>query len=284
MNTEISCVPCYLRGVFSVLDTFSLADERKKEIAHEILCRLPELSFTASPPENAMLLYRDLYEKMAIDDPYAELKLKMTEFAQELLDQVLDEFEKFPDRLEGAVRMAIAGNILDIALDISPETARARLLSALTEPLDTKNLENFRNDIKKAERILYIMDNCGEAVFDRYLLEYCGEKVTIAVRGKPILNDITRKEVEASGLSSYRIVDTGSMIPGVVLHDCSEEFRNVYESSDLIISKGQGNYETLSGEKGAKTYFLLRAKCTEVMRSLGNVPAMSMVLAYLGAR
>jgi len=116
---------------------------------------------------------------------------------------------------------------------------------------------------------LYIADNAGETVFDRLLIEEIGQPVVYAVREKPIINDATREDAVLSGLDKVsKVMSSGCDSPGNILKFCSAEFLRVYRSADLIISKGQGNYEALSDEK-RPVFFLLKAKCPVVARDLG---------------
>ena len=116
--------------------------------------------------------------------------------------------------------------------------------------------------MENAENILYLLDNCGEAVFDTLLVRRYRSKVTLCVKGIPVLNDVTRREVGPSGFDGIvkRVIDTGDGTPGVSLEHSSREFREAFESADLIVSKGQGNFETLH-DTDRPILFLFMAKC-----------------------
>ena len=132
-------------------------------------------------------------------------------------------------------------------------------------------MEEFRRAVRRATRILYIADNAGEIVFDKLVLEMLPrEKVTVAVRGKPVLNDATREDAEAVGVTDLvEVIDTGSDAPGILLEDCSPEFQAAFREADLVLAKGQGNLESLlQGPK--EVFFLLRVKCEIVGRQLGR--------------
>jgi uncharacterized protein with ATP-grasp and redox domains len=131
------------------------------------------------------------------------------------------------------------------------------------------HIAEFAQAVEEAEDILYLTDNAGEVVFDRLLLEQLPrKKVTVAVRGKPVINDATMEDAEYVGLAEVaRIIDNGSDAPGTILSDCSDTFRRRFERADLIISKGQGNYETLA-DCPRPIYFLLQVKCPIIARDL----------------
>ena len=115
-----------------------------------------------------------------------------------------------------------------------------------------------------------MLDNCGEAVLDRLVLENIPCKVVVGVRGKPIINDVTRTEAAESGITGWEIVDTGVGAPGVLLDKAPKEFLDAIEKSSLVITKGQGNFESLESELTSKPlYFLLRVKCKVIAKFLG---------------
>lgn len=124
--------------------------------------------------------------------------------------------------------------------------------------------------LKKAKSLLIIGDNAGETVFDRVLIEdFLNLNITYAVRSEPIINDATIEDAYASGLEKCAtLISTGCNAPGVILDECNEEFLNIFNNADIIISKGQGNYETLSEEK-KEIFFLLKAKCPVISEKLG---------------
>jgi uncharacterized protein with ATP-grasp and redox domains len=172
-------------------------------------------------------------------------------------------------------RLSIAGNILDFGIgnltsEQSADTLDETIQDALTRPIPPGNVALLREAIEEAEDILYVGDNAGEIVFDRLFIEQMpGERVTFVVKGAPIINDATREDAEVAGLTEIvSVIDNGSNAPGTILELCSGQFRRRFESSDLVISKGQGNYETLS-EINKRMYFLLKVKCPVVAKDLG---------------
>jgi len=181
--------------------------------------------------------------------------------------------------------LAIAGNVIDFGPPGGNPSVSLRHVAeaARRETLAVDDSARFWSAVKTAGRILYLGDNAGEVFFDRLLLEYLpAEKVTFVVRGGPIINDITLNDLDGVGLEKIvTVIDNGSDAPGTVLEDCSPEFRRHFETADLILSKGQGNYETLSGIKDRHIFYLLKAKCPVLARDLG-VPEGSMVVRGSG--
>ncbi len=209
------------------------------------------------------------------------------------------EFEK-------RLRLAIAGNILDFSIyaDLDITAAMETMKEAFKKPIcgalggsrfcataaetaapheDAQErvspsdvVAELKRRMDEAKSILWIFDNCGEAVFDRLLMEPYRDKITLAVRGKPAFNDMTRAELEPSGLSHFikcdSLVSNDDGVPGVVDETCGEEFRAAFSSADLIIAKGQANFETMSERTDKPIAFLFLAKCPVVCRAIGAEP------------
>jgi len=172
-----------------------------------------------------------------------------------------------------AARLAIAGNVIDMGvnLNLTEADVRQAVNHALTEQFFGEE-DSFRQAIAKAQSIMYLADNAGEIAFDRLLIEKISpERVTLVVRGAPVINDATLADAQAVGLDKIvEIIDNGSDAPGTILSDCSREFQRLYTDADLIIAKGQGNFETLNNEPG-NLFFLFKVKCP-LVADLVNQP------------
>ncbi|MBP5542695.1 MAG: DUF89 family protein [Kiritimatiellae bacterium] len=201
---------------------------------------------------------------------------------------------------EHRLRLAIAGNILDFSIyaDLDIAAAMGQMATAFEKPicgeiishrdteaqresLSTNANENpyvsaLRKRMDEARSILWIFDNCGEAVFDRLLLEPYRAKVTLAVRGRPAFNDMTRAELAASGYpdgwAGGGVVSNDDGIPGVVDATCGAEFRATFAAADLVVAKGQANFETMNERTDKPIAFLFLAKCPVVCRTIGAEP------------
>jgi uncharacterized protein with ATP-grasp and redox domains len=181
-----------------------------------------------------------------------------------------------PDPLETAVRLSIAGNIIDFGpvreYDLLDVVERV-----LAQPFAVDHGAALREALARVDHVLYLADNAGETVFDRLLIEQLELPVLYAVKGGPTLNDATREDALAAGLDQVaEVVSNGSDAPGTILDRCSKEFRKLYDEAELVIAKGQANYETLSAE-GPRVFFLLQTKCPVIARDVG-VPTGSIVL------
>ncbi len=200
-------------------------------------------------------------------DPYASLKKKSNETALEVVERLRRENPS----LRKVVQAAVAGNAIDYGVDGSRE-ALDSLQSELEIGFTTDQYDRFAAEVKKAAKILYLTDNCGEVVFDRLLVEYLvdmGKEVTVSPKEEPILNDATVADLISLGFDRIaKIIPHTKNYIGLILSEASDEFGEVCGSSDLVIAKGMGHFETLYGVE-KNIVFLLKAKCVPVAESLG---------------
>lgn len=234
-----------------------------------------EFSFTQPPPYMGYEIHRIIREETGNPDPYKETKAHCNSLALELYPELKRRVHHADDPFETALRLSIAGNILDFGLGNLTREKAARTLAdtiedALNRPVPSQNIALLRRGIEEANDIFYIGDNAGEIVFDRLFIEQIPtKKLTFVVKGGPIINDATRQDAEAVGLAEIvSVIDNGSNAPGTILELCSPTFRQRFGAADLLIAKGQANYETLS-ETDKKAFFLLKAKCHVIARDIG---------------
>jgi len=229
---------------------------------------LSQIRVEATPPEIGREAYRLISEKTGILDPYAKIKKENTRQALSLYPQLKERIASSGDRLSMAVRMAIAGNVIDFGANADFDLDKD-LEVLLSQELAIDHYRAFCHMLKRTHKVLFIADNAGETVFDRLLIEELGKPVVYAVREKPIINDAIRQDALDAGLEEVaEIVSSGTDAPGTILNLCSEHFLKIFRSADLIISKGQGNYEGIS-EEARPAFFLLKAKCAVIARDIG---------------
>ena len=268
MKACLDCYPCFF---IQALKTARLVTSEEKvilRILKEVSVYLSQASFDVTPSEIGRGIYHIISRLSGVKDPYKGIKENCIRQALALYPELKQRIDTVKDRLLTAVRLAIAGNVIDFGTSSSFDLNRD-LEEVLSQDFAINHFDDFRNALKKATKILYIADNAGETVFDRLLIEEISQPVVYAVREKPIINDATREDAVLSGLDQVsEVMSSGCDSPGNILNFCSERFLRVYRSADLIISKGQGNYEALSDEK-RPIFFLLKAKCPVVARDLG---------------
>ena len=241
-----------------------------ERVLRSALREVSETDLSISSPELAARVHRQIRDLTGNPDPYLEAKRRSNRIALELYPELLVRLDG-ADPLEKADRLAIAGNVIDLA--VNPEMAGSELAdcvqATLEHPFQRACLRQFRTAIETATRILFLADNAGEIVFDRLLLEQLPlDRVTYVVKGSPVLNDATMEDAVTAGIPSMvEVTDNGSDIPGTVVKECSPEFRRRLEAADLVIAKGQANYETLD-HPGCPVFYLLMAKCPVIARDL----------------
>jgi len=272
MRTFLDCIPCFVR---QALDSARLATDDEQiheQVVREVLRLSADLDMSQSPPVIGQQIHRVIRRLIGNNDPYHELKRRYNRLALRLCTELEGRVRTSADPLETAVRLAIAGNIIDLGVKTSiAESEIERIINdSLTADFDSQQIKGFRNTVSRAGKILYLADNAGEIVFDRLLIEQLPvQRVTVVVKGKPVINDATIEDAKFAGLTEMtEVIDNGSDGPGTILETCSQTFQERFEDADLIVAKGQGNYETLS-DTDKNIFFILKAKCPVIARDLG---------------
>ncbi len=233
---------------------------------------LSSFDLSLSPPENAVALYGLVAQITGERDPFYALKKQSNDFALTLYDDILLKVQRANDPLHAAFRFAAAGNIIDYGSQENFDIEQ-KLLAFLTRIFHVDDFSAFQKKVNSSLKphVLYLADNCGEIVFDKILVEQLlqsGCKVTLAVRDSPVINDATMVDANYVGMDSLcRVIVNGTACPGTPLSDCTSEFKEIFSAADIVLSKGQGNFETLS-EVEAPIFFLLTVKCSVVARHI----------------
>lgn len=271
MKTLLDCIPCVIRQSLDAARSVTADETIHERIVRDALRSVSETDLDESPPALGQRIHARIRELTQMADPYREAKARQNQAALAVYPHLSRQVQESSNPLEVALRLAIAGNAMDLAIlpEQSESDIRASVAAALEEVWDGQ-IKQFAHAVKHASHILYLADNAGEIVFDRLLIEQLPPgKTVVAVRGAPVINDATRADAEIAGIRDVvPVIDNGSDAPGTILADCNPEFLRHFSEADLIISKGQGNYETLR-ESSRPVYFLLRAKCDAVARDLG---------------
>ncbi len=281
MRTYPGCIVCFFRQALETAKISGADEETQNRILIELSQKLPDFSLTSSPPEMGRLFYRLIADITRRQDPYLEIKQESNKFALSMYSELKERIASSPDPLLEAVEISIVGNIIDYGIHNSTDIAeRVRELLIKEEQAVKEEEEKFFNypafktALAQAENILYLGDNAGEIVFDRLLVEeikrlYPDKKITFAVKGGAIINDALIADAEECGITGItQVITNGADAPGTLLSLCSSEFLAAYNQAQLIISKGQGNFETLSSEE-KPIFFLLMAKCPVVAAHIG---------------
>jgi uncharacterized protein with ATP-grasp and redox domains len=272
MRIFLDCIPCFIR---QALDSARLATDDEQiheQVVREVLRLAADLDMNQSPPAIGQKIHRLIRRLIGNNDPYHEIKRQFNNLALKLYSGLRKQVLSSDDRLETAVRLAIAGNIIDFGVktSLTESDLKETIAQSLNGHFNNNQIQEFKDAVREAENILYLADNAGEIIFDRLLIEQLSiEKITVVVKGKPVINDATMDDAIIAGLPKIvEVIDNGSDAPGTILETCSQAFLNRFEVADLIIAKGQGNYETLSDTE-KNIFFILKAKCPVIARDIG---------------
>lgn len=271
MNTAIECIPCFVRQAAEAVEMCVCDKAQRERLLRRLLHQIADADWTVMPVAIAQRIQRLVRDETGQADPYRPLKDRMNRMALDLLPALTARTRSHPHPREAVVRLAIAGNLLDAGSKsrLAVEDLPARLNAIWNMPL-VGSVEDLFRAAADARCILYLADNAGEIVFDRLLIEALPtQKVTVAVRGIPVINDATLDDANTAGIPELvQVISNGSDAPGTLIEECSQEFRDLFHRADLIIAKGQGNYETLS-DTPKDAFFLLAVKCPLIAADIG---------------
>jgi len=271
VKTFFDCIPCFVRQSLDSIRMVTSDESIHERLLREVLRVLSDMDLRLPPPAVGQRIHRVIRELTGQSDPYRRVKERFNRLALSIYGDLKARVDSSSEPLATAVRLAIAGNVIDMGANsnLSEEQVHEAIGDALDMRLDA-DLKGFAEATSSAGNILYLTDNAGEVVFDRLLIEQMSlGRVTVAVRGAPVINDATMADAKQTGLTELvDVIDNGSDAPGTILEDCSRAFRQRFDESDMVIAKGQGNYETLS-DVDKDIFFVLKAKCPVISRDLG---------------
>ena len=272
MRTHLGCLPCFLRQALEAARMVTQDERIQRKVLNSVLSILSNISTQASPPEIAHLVHLRVKSITGNFDPYREIKKKQNEMALQYESTLSSQIAEMSDPLKAAVMFSAVGNAIDLAPSCSIQDIYKRYMEMISRGFAWDDYELFLKKLARSKTLLYLGDNAGEIVWDKILIEEILKsfnlEITYAVRGFPILNDVTMEDAHFVGMDKIvRVISNGFDAPGTLLDRCSEEFLKKYQESDLILSKGQGNYESLS-EENRPIFFLLNVKCPVIAEDI----------------
>jgi len=283
VELEPQCIVCLFRLASRAARAATTDSRLHGQVIDRLADEMPKLPAGTIPPQIGRRIQQIVRELTGDADPFREARLRGNDLALEHFPGLKRQVARAADPLLESIRLAAAGNVLDLAVCSAVDFDRVARES-LEREFAVFDYEPFRAALDRARRVLHIADNAGEIVFDRLLVEELlrrGLRVTVAVRGGPAINDACIEDARRAGFDpAVEIIDTGSDLPSVVLEETGAVFRERYRDADLVISKGQGNFEGLRNERGPIA-FLLMAKCRPVAGWLG-VEQGALVLRWQG--
>ncbi len=265
-----------IRQALNTLEISGAGEEKRQEVVRKVLQDLDDIDYDQNPAFNSSPAYHTFSRITGIEDPYHDLKIEYNQAVMELYPRLEKMVLESADSLKTAARTAVAGNVIDFGVHPGGKNAfdLEQVIKEINNiPLSIDHFPVFTRDLQRSEKILYISDNAGEIVFDRLFIGRIlseGKEVVLSVKSSPIINDATIDDARQAGLDRMaRIIETGNNFIGINLKQASPEFLEEFEDADIIISKGQGNFESLDEIKGKKIFFLLKAKCEKIASELG---------------
>ena len=269
MKATTDCIYCYLKQSLNCMRKAGYPEEAQPDVLYQIMDIIRNFSMEETPCYNSTISLLKTYELMGNNDPFLEEKMSSNENARHILDGFMEHHAGEHPGLHWHLKLCAAGNIIDTGIVLDYDIEKT-IEDTMQKGFAIDHYESFCEDLEDAESILYLADNCGEIVFDAPVIEFLsrkGKKVFVAVKSHPILNDALYEDAVFAGINDHAtIVETGSGFLGVNPDDSSSEFMNLLNTCDIIISKGQANFESLSDYKKASgnIYFILKIKCDRV--------------------
>jgi len=277
MILDERCIECAKRANNRLLDKLNMSTEKREEF-HLFFDGLMQPPMHHTPLDIGQKTRAKINSFSGISDPYSEEKLESNQLATQLYKEWKPLVLKSSDPFSMALRLAVAGNIMDYG-----PNARFDIHDTIQKVVNADfaidHSQILKERIRQANSVLYLGDNAGEIVFDKLFIEVMQHPdVTYAVRGEPVINDVTRIDARYVKMDEVAsVIDNGYNAPSTILDRSSKEFRNAFDNAGLIISKGQGNLEGLWELNDSRIFFLLMAKCP-VFAELLDVPLQSFIV------
>jgi len=275
MKIEETCVTCIINQSVKVAD----AIEAEATLAHKLTSTVEQMSYGFSredtPPEIASYVYEKMAEIANKEDLYAQQKEHATQQACSFVPFLEKKIASSQKKLLTATKIAVAGNVIDLAAEVEFDLTE-ELEKIFHTEFAINDVEKLDTQLQKASSVVVLGDNVGEHIFDYMYIQtlqelYPNVKFHYFVRGCPIINDVTLKEAKEAGFDTLcHLVDSGVNTPGFAYTRATKEAQQLFDSADVVISKGMGNYECLSPTHREKICFLLKVKCSVVAASLGK--------------
>ena len=270
MKVHLDCFPCFLRQSIIALRLGTRDAAVQEKILKAVLLDVEQGDTSRPPAYTTTFIHRRIRQLLG-QDPFRQIKSEYNQIALALYPFLKKLVQESTDPLWTASRLAVAGNVIDFGIFTSVDI-EGTVKRALHSPFAVDEYQAFKDALSDTEEVLYLLDNAGEIVFDRILIETMvsqGTRVIAVVKGSPVLNDCTRADAIEAGLPGVcEIIDNGSDGVGTILEWTSGDFQKRYAQMQFIVSKGQGNFETVSDPTKTIVY-LFQSKCEVVSRELG---------------
>ena len=286
MKTSLMCMECNIKQIIKLSNLLKIDKQKQEEAFKQIFSKLSKISFDLTNPEIMGTITWPIITKVFNNDnPYKEIKIMYNKLLYNLYNDFEETVNKSKDKIDTALKLAVIGNLIDFGArhEFSKEEVleSTKNVESLTFKIDDR--KSFRKQLKTAKRLLYIGDNCGEIVLDRLFIqtikkEHPDLEIYFGVREAPVLNDVTEEDAYQVKMQEVaKIIKSGVAYPGTVLSASSKEFADVFNNSDIVIAKGQGNFESLSDIKRKGLFLILIVKCSYIAE-VANTEVMDYII------
>jgi uncharacterized protein with ATP-grasp and redox domains len=272
LKATLDCLECIARQALRAARIATDDPVLQRRILEEALARIPEMDLDKSPAVLSLVCYQAASEVTGESDPYRDLKRAQNALALELEPELRDMVAQSDDPLAAALHLAAAGNVIDLGTTHADDIdIRATVEQVMRERFAVDHTDALKKALNGCEDLLYLLDNAGEIVFDKLLIEQLVQRtaVTAVVKRGPIINDVLLEDAEQVGLTHVcPVIDNGGAFVGSPLDLVPPRFLDRMRRADIIIGKGQGNYETVDDFPG-NVFLILRAKCEVIAQHMG---------------
>ena len=276
MRTHLECIPCFIKQSLEAVRMVTDDEKIHTKVLQEIMKHLQKVSFTDSPPKLSRKVHEIIREITGSKDPYKKVKEKSNELAKKKYSFLKKLVNESDDSLLMATKLSIIGNVIDFGT-INRFNVDQMIEFSIKQELDESLYLRYKNTLDHSKTILFLADNAGEIFYDKLLLEEIVKKqkqINFIVKANPIINDALVKDAKFAGIDKIANIiewDSNQKIssPGIILSYASKQFLQIYESSDIVLSKGQGNYEGLSNVD-REIFFMLVVKCPLVAKDINS--------------
>lgn len=273
MRASAECIYCIINKTYELFCKYVKDEEERFMFTKELLKEISSYPDDMTAPYLNSKVMKRLKEKVNINDLYIEEKELYNNKMLSIEEDVMDVINSSDDKLLSALKYAMVGNFIDFGAmkNVDDNILNKIIDTALKQDIDVSTYNIFKSEILRAEKLCYILDNTGEVVFDKLFIKIIKELnrgigIDIIVRGEPVINDVTYEDAINVGIDNFgKVIENGTDIPGTDLREINEKTRKSIFESDLVIAKGQGNFETLCG-MGIDIYYIFLCKCDIFVR------------------
>jgi damage-control phosphatase, subfamily I len=272
MEASLYCLECIATQALRAARLATSDELQQRAILDACMGATPGMDLHQSPAVLSLIVYETAKELTGVEDPYRDLKVQQNEMALALEDELRALVLESDTPLDAALSLAAAGNIIDLGtMRVEDIDVREAVRQVMQDGFAIDHTEAFKNSLAQCNDLLFLLDNAGEIVFDKILIEELQKhtSVTAVVKGAPIINDAVMADAEQVGLTALcEVIDNGGAFVGSPVDLTPPAFRARMEKADMILGKGQGNYETVDVFPG-DVFLILRAKCEVIARHMG---------------